>query len=600
MEPLFILNTFKTNTPAGQSVAALRYVLTILTGLAAMFNTGLAAGQSTWMGMKFTTGGTAVAVNALGRIYAPNNSRTHQLKLVTANDGKDVAGSLVSLAMTGGTVGEFKYVTLGSTITLSPNTAYFLVSNETQGGDSWYGADSKVTTTDAAICQGGVYWDGGGWITAGGQGNALVPVDFTYISKAPEAPAQPDPPANSAFYRGINLNGSAVTIDGNQWEGSNAPNYSYSGYTFTDNNVTLNPATDPSRTAMIRSSVYSKNLKLTLTSVPSGSYQIYLYVWEDNHSEAYNVYLDGKLVKQNHSSGAKGSWAKLGPYSININDGTLEVTTTGGHANLSGIEVWKSSTAPTPAPVPDPVTDVLSGSYKITARHSGKALDVLGASADEDAEIIQWDYTGRDNQIWQIASTGNGYYKITSANSDKALTIEGNYAGNGGNLVQNTYTGSANQQWKIEPAGNGYYKFTARHSGKALDVYGISLTNGAGIVQWDYAAGTHQQWKLASVTGTDAVPVPVDLVTEQMGLMLTLHPNPADGHVILTLDAIYYGDGKLTITDEMGRVKMTQTLGVAPGKNTYTLYTYNLPTGIYFLKLQADGKEGNKKLVITR
>ena len=34
------------------------------------------------------------------------------------------------------------------------------------------------------------------------------------------------------------------------------------------------------------------------------------------------------------------SWTKLGPYPVNITDGAINVSSSGGHANFSGIEVW--------------------------------------------------------------------------------------------------------------------------------------------------------------------------------------------------------------------------------------------------------------------
>lgn len=177
-----------------------------------------------------------------------------------------------------------------------------------------------------------------------GYGNdwVLVLDDATknYPLPGDEAPPPPPPPPPGALYRAINLNGSATVIDGQSWEGSNAPNYTYSGTPFANQSVALNPATDANRAAMIRSSVWSTSAAVNLLSVPNGTYTVYLHTWEDNNPETFSVFLEGGLVKANHYSGSAGSWSRLGPWTVAVSDGALNLTTSGGAANLSGIEVY--------------------------------------------------------------------------------------------------------------------------------------------------------------------------------------------------------------------------------------------------------------------
>ncbi|HET6539279.1 MAG TPA: T9SS type A sorting domain-containing protein, partial [Chryseolinea sp.] len=147
----------------------------------------------------------------------------------------------------------------------------------------------------------------------------------------------------STFYRAININGPARVIDGNNWISSTgAPNFSFTtnNTTFSNQAITLIPATDTNRATMIRSSVYGNTVTLNMTAVPSGNYQVWLYVWEDNFAETYSISLEGSLVQSNFTSGPAGAWTKLGPYPVNITDGAINVSSSGGHANFSGIEVW--------------------------------------------------------------------------------------------------------------------------------------------------------------------------------------------------------------------------------------------------------------------
>jgi hypothetical protein len=95
---------------------------------------------------------------------------------------------------------------------------------------------------------------------------------------------------------------------------------------------------------MIRSSIWGRTVNLNMTAVPSGSYQVWLYVWEDNFSQTYSVSLEGSVVLSNFVSGGAGAWTKLGPYPVTIADGAINVATNGGHANVSGLEVWTVST----------------------------------------------------------------------------------------------------------------------------------------------------------------------------------------------------------------------------------------------------------------
>ena len=77
-----------------------------------------------------------------------------------------------------------------------------------------------------------------------------------------------------------------------------------------------------------------------MTAVPSGNYQVWVYVWEDNFAETYSISLEGSVVVSNFNSGAAGAWKKLGPYPVNITDGAINVSSSGGQGNFSGIEVW--------------------------------------------------------------------------------------------------------------------------------------------------------------------------------------------------------------------------------------------------------------------
>jgi hypothetical protein len=107
----------------------------------------------------------------------------------------------------------------------------------------------------------------------------------------------------------------------------------------------------------------------------------------------------------------------------------------------------------TATPIPGSLSQIPTGFIKVTAKVSGKVLDVTaGADMMKDgATIRQWDWVG-----------------------------------------------AVNQQFSFEPIGDGYYRIVAKVSGKVLDVTAGAdmMKNGATIRQWDWVNAENQKWKL--------------------------------------------------------------------------------------------------------
>ena len=133
-----------------------------------------------WLGMKLTVGPSPIVVSALGRIFIAGNGGTHAVKLVNASNGADVPGGGVSIAMAGGTAGQFTYASLANAITLPANTAYYLVSLETPGSDRWATSNTTVTTTAAATCNGALLSNGSSWTLRLPANTTFGPVNFKY------------------------------------------------------------------------------------------------------------------------------------------------------------------------------------------------------------------------------------------------------------------------------------------------------------------------------------------------------------------------------------------------------------------------------------
>jgi hypothetical protein len=142
-----------------------------------------------------------------------------------------------------------------------------------------------------------------------------------------------------------------------------------------------------------------------------------------------------------------------------------------------------------------PAGPVANGTYRLTPRHSGKALDVAGHGTGNGANVQQWTYNGGQNQRWTITHLGSNQYKIIGVESGRALDVSGGSMSDGANVLIWAYSGANNQRWTVAATSGGYYSVRAVHSGRALDVAGSSTADGANVQQWSYWGGNNQQWR---------------------------------------------------------------------------------------------------------
>ncbi|WP_145034373.1 DUF1553 domain-containing protein [Caulifigura coniformis] len=188
----------------------------------------------------------------------------------------------------------------------------------------------------------------------------VAPADCRWLARAPLAAwllllltvptARIEGADTAEFFRGLNLNGPPTTIDGHRWEGRDSSTVECKDKAFENQNVPLRPSTDPERAQMIRSSRWGGN-RVVLREIPPGAYSVFLYVWEDNSPEAFSIAVNGKVVEPRFQSGPAGAWAKLGPWSTEAQDGAIVISSRGGAANFSGVELWRGPHEGSEAPL---------------------------------------------------------------------------------------------------------------------------------------------------------------------------------------------------------------------------------------------------------
>ncbi|HYG37233.1 MAG TPA: RICIN domain-containing protein [Cytophagales bacterium] len=144
----------------------------------------------------------------------------------------------------------------------------------------------------------------------------------------------------------------------------------------------------------------------------------------------------------------------------------------------------------------------LSGTYFIQNRNSGLYMDVFGgtSSLNDGANIQQWNTAGTTNQQFQFMHLGDGTYKITAVHSNKSIDVAGINKDEGANVQQWTYYGTPNQQFVMASTGDGYYKMIPKHSGKVVEVANASTAPEANVRQWGNNNQTCGQWKLIPAT----------------------------------------------------------------------------------------------------
>ena len=141
-----------------------------------------------------------------------------------------------------------------------------------------------------------------------------------------------------------------------------------------------------------------------------------------------------------------------------------------------------------------PSTGIVNGGiYRITNKASGKVLDINGVSRDNGARLIQWSWTGGNNQRFRAINVGRDVFKLKALHSDKVIDVDGGSTANDAIIHQWDDHGGSNQQWRLVKSGNDY-EIQSVATGKLLDVPGSTNENGTNLIQWERNNGNNQKW----------------------------------------------------------------------------------------------------------
>lgn len=142
------------------------------------------------------------------------------------------------------------------------------------------------------------------------------------------------------------------------------------------------------------------------------------------------------------------------------------------------------------------ITDPTGSEYSaIMAKHSGRVLDVPGASTSDNVNIDQYSNWNVDNEKWQLESTGDGYFKISAKHSGKCMDVKSGSTANGTNVIQYSCGNGNNQRFQLLSQGEGYFAIQAKHSSQCLDIAGGAMGDGGLLIQWPCSWTDNEKFK---------------------------------------------------------------------------------------------------------
>jgi hypothetical protein len=136
--------------------------------------------------------------------------------------------------------------------------------------------------------------------------------------------------------------------------------------------------------------------------------------------------------------------------------------------------------------------------------HSELVLEVADGSQDNGAPIILNTFYRGPNQQFRLEyvpfeppETHSSFvYRVVCTHSGKVWDIAGASRENGARLIQWDWHGGPNQLFELRRRELGGFSFMAKHSGKMIDVFEFSHNVGAPLVQWQYHGGANQRFQL--------------------------------------------------------------------------------------------------------
>ncbi len=323
-----------------------------------------------------------------------------------------------------------------------------------------------------------------------------------------------------SFVKGINFNGGAVTINGNNWLAESSAGLTLSTILRASTSLTPNPAVDSATSNMLNKGIYSGGNFSVDQSLSNGSYSIYVWAIENyiSYYRSFNIKLEGTQVTPSPIGNLPlNSWIRYGPYPVTVNDGILDmdVVKVTGDTHLMGMEIYAAG-ADTQAPSipanlasPSHTDTTVNLSWTASTDNVGVAgYDVYNGAAKVNSSLIAgtsytvtgltagttYSFTVKAKDAAGNESASSNSLAVTTAPSitivNDATTGTGlNQFEYSGTWNTSTGTGKYNNDDHYSLVTNSYYQ--VRFSGTQISIYASKASHhGIAAVSIDGGAET--------------------------------------------------------------------------------------------------------------
>ncbi|GAB3844245.1 ricin-type beta-trefoil lectin domain protein [Hymenobacter terrigena] len=237
--------------------------------------------------------------------------------------------------------------------------------------------------------------------------------------------------------------------------------------------------------------------------------------------------------------------------------------------------------------------------YEISAKHSGKALEIVGSSTSNGGQAQQRTWATGSNQKWKTVDMGNGFVRLVNIFSNKSLDVPGPSTANGALAQQWDWTSNDSQAWLVQRQSDGTYRIINKYSNKALDVTSASQADGANAQQWDWTGADNQRWWFSD-QGPAALTA-LAATGSAAAARLQVYPTTISQELTFDYTAETAETLQVQLVDVLGRVALAPPAVAAKAGLTHvSLNVASARPGLYVLKVRAAAGPLSQRVIIAR
>jgi hypothetical protein len=229
-----------------------------------------------------------------------------------------------------------------------------------------------------------------------------------------------------------------MIIDGHNWEAniSGTSGFLTNGLAGANPDIIFDPPVDtPEHGTMLRTFRFETDLEFSLTDVPDGNYDVYLWVFANGGYSNATVLVNGRIVLPNYLVGTPGHWDRLGPYPMTVDNGIVQVDyssdTPGENVLISGVEVWQrpTTTPPTPLSIVSRKTHDDGGVFDVDLSPPASGIECRDGGVTQDHTIVLMFPVpvtiGGDGNVKAQVMSGAGQVGAAGVADGNDVTVDG-------------------------------------------------------------------------------------------------------------------------------------------------------------------------------